>query len=596
MVVAILAMANATYAQVLKQVPAGALAVIKVNNLDAVSKKVADLAGALGLVNLQPELADPLGAALKAMGIKDGVNRSGDMAIVMLDPDLVGGDPSKAVIALFPVTDYKAFIGNFADAKTDGDVTSMQVNGSPTCMANWGGYAAITDSQELIAKKPASTLEVAGLAAKELDGKDIVFYANMKVLRPNILRALEQARTYLGDPFDQAIASTPKVGNFDVVKFSPVLKVAGNQILNAVQELVQDTDAATYGVNLSPEGISSTMIVEFQPDSKIGVNVAQTKNTDASLVAGLPDGRYLMFGGAIADGKKNAQMFSNFVAPIEKAITDLGPDYSTLNDAIAILKTMIAVQDGSTFGLIAPSGMLGQGSIIQGLGIRHGDAKAMIDANHKWYDATNAVVKSLGLDQLQGGTSQTYTSSAKTLDGVSFDEMKTSFNMNPKNPAEAQAKTFITMLYGSDGMSVYMGAINDNTVLYTMGLSDASMSGAIASAKSGEEPLAKTTAVKAVAAQLPTQRVAAVYIPLDVWASTGLLYAKTFGMDMGVKIPDDLPPIGVTGATQGSAVRYDSYVPTQLVQALTSAGMQLYMSFQRQQNPGAANPKPGGGL
>jgi hypothetical protein len=112
--------------------------------------------------------------------------------------------------------------------------------------------------------------------------------------------------------------------------------------------------------------------------------------------------------------------------------------------------------------------------------------------------------------------------------------------------------------------------------------------------KSNDDTLAGTAGVKSVAAQLPTERLAAFYIPLDQWATSGLNYAKQFAsMDMGVKIPEDLPPVGVTLSADGSALRMDAYVPAQLLDALTQAGIQVFAAMA-QPHPGGA-PQGGGG-
>jgi hypothetical protein len=46
--------------------------------------------------------------------------------------------------------------------------------------------------------------------------------------------------------------------------------------------------------------------------------------------------------------------------------------------------------------------------------------------------------------------------------------------------------------------------------------------------------------------------------------------------------------VGATISSDGTAVRLDSYIPTQLVQALTAAGIQMFMA--------QAHAAPGGGL
>jgi hypothetical protein len=151
-----------------------------------------------------------------------------------------------------------------------------------------------------------------------------------------------------------------------------------------------------------------------------------------------------------------------------------------------------------------------------------------------------------------------------------------------------QAAQFLGFMYGANGVQVYSGAVTDHALLTVSGVPDDMTTAAIEAVKKGDDPLAKLDTVKAVSAQLPPQRFAAFYIPLDEWATTGLNVAKQFSMDMGVKIPEDLPPVGATISSDGTAVRLDSYIPTQLVQALTAAGIQMFMA--------QAHAAPGGGL
>ncbi len=60
-VVAALLLAGRAQAQVMDQVPSDALAVLRIKDLDAVSKKAGKMAKELGLDQMSPELGDPLG-------------------------------------------------------------------------------------------------------------------------------------------------------------------------------------------------------------------------------------------------------------------------------------------------------------------------------------------------------------------------------------------------------------------------------------------------------------------------------------------------------------------------------------------------------
>src|SRR3954464_11956669 len=108
--VAVLALAvacsgtTARAAGVLDQVPSDAFVVIRVSNLEQTSNKIAKWAAQLGLAQAVPQFADPLGAIEKEMKItKGGLDRSGEMAFVFVNPEQVGGKQDDAMIVLAPV-------------------------------------------------------------------------------------------------------------------------------------------------------------------------------------------------------------------------------------------------------------------------------------------------------------------------------------------------------------------------------------------------------------------------------------------------------------------------------------------------------------
>src|SRR5688572_32990086 len=85
----------AARAQVLEQVPSDALVVIKVSNLKAVSDKVAKFSEAVGLAAVSPEFANPLASMQEHMGVKNGVDTAGEMAIIMAKPADKETDPGE---------------------------------------------------------------------------------------------------------------------------------------------------------------------------------------------------------------------------------------------------------------------------------------------------------------------------------------------------------------------------------------------------------------------------------------------------------------------------------------------------------------------
>ena len=73
-------------AQVMKQVPSNSLVVLKVSNLEQTSKKVADFCTQMGITQMDPDMQDPLGSFLKAIGAPEGINRSGELALIYFEP------------------------------------------------------------------------------------------------------------------------------------------------------------------------------------------------------------------------------------------------------------------------------------------------------------------------------------------------------------------------------------------------------------------------------------------------------------------------------------------------------------------------------
>src|SRR5215210_6970352 len=81
-----LMLCSAVSAQGLKQLPANPLVVIKMNNPEGISKKLADWSQKLGLANFDPAFGDPLGALKKQLNIKDGLDGKGEVLVGVYEP------------------------------------------------------------------------------------------------------------------------------------------------------------------------------------------------------------------------------------------------------------------------------------------------------------------------------------------------------------------------------------------------------------------------------------------------------------------------------------------------------------------------------
>ncbi len=574
-------------AQVFDQLPNGALVVLKVNHIGDTSKKISAFMKETGLAVRAPaELADPIGSLQKEAGIDKGLDMAGEAAFAFIDPKISGAESTdKSMVLLVPVTSYDDFITNFKDAKTDGAITEGATpKGDPIFIVKAGKYACISPSKAVAGLKPAG-LKVAGVTARELGSRDAIIYANFVALRDDLQKQLATGRRTLRRSLKDEMGSKP-----DGAKNLPVATAAVDQLVNIADSFLRDADSAILGVSFTPAGLGTTLMAEFKQGSYIGSLVASMPNTDKPLVYGLPEEKYLVWGGTTLDAVATTKLFNDLIAPIMVEVEKMESG-KTIGKAVDAYRAMITAYSGGSFGLIAPTGALGQSSLIQGIGVIRGDAAKLRVSYKALVESQQELMKAMGLP---GGMETAYTPNAKTVDGVAFDQMTTKMG-EPNTPEEQQIAQMMMFMYGPGGPAALLGVIDEKTILTAMGVDEAKLSPAITAAKAGIDPFGKLAHVQAVAGELPRKRIVEVYIALDNIISTGMNYAGMF-LPIRVKLPANLPPIGQTIATDGSAVRVDTHVPSKLIKAIVDATMQAMQQMQDGPNGGGQPPMNPDGL
>jgi hypothetical protein len=344
----------------------------------------------------------------------------------------------------------------------------------------------------------------------------------------------------------------------------------------------------TYGIGLEDQGIKATMVAEFNQGSGTTTELAKLKNTSEPLMAGLPASKYLVYGGAVFEPQVGTDFITKFIDPLVAEMNKIGGEPATaVQKYVAAAKKYVAACKGQSFGWIAPGGQLGQSPLVQFVSVQRGDAAALKAAQQDMMVTQQQLTQTLTGNKEQVKVTQ--TPNAKTVAGVTFDQVVTQFNPAEQGPGAAQAQMMMNTMYGPNGMTMLSGVVGDK-LLIASGVSDDVLAQAVAAAKANQNNLDKVAGLQTVANQLPKNRMVAYYVPLDQVVNTVATYAAAFGMPVQIQLPPDLPPIGGTIATEGNAVRLDSYTPTELVRAVVAAGMQVYGQMQGGRQPGG----PGG--
>ena len=212
---------------------------------------------------MNPAMADPLGYLMTQANFKEGVDKSGDMAIVLANGNLQAEPPP--VMVLIPVTDYQKFIANFSRAQKEGELDKFKMSfaGEPgdedTYATNWGHYAVLTPTKELLSKKPDGFKPSAG-AAKEIESKDVVVLANMKLLGPLAKKEIESHKDEVNGQIDSGLVQNP-----DAQPYAPVLKTLFGQSVNAAERFLTETESAVLSIDLQKEGMDSACSPIFLP-------------------------------------------------------------------------------------------------------------------------------------------------------------------------------------------------------------------------------------------------------------------------------------------------------------------------------------------
>ncbi|MCY2953794.1 MAG: hypothetical protein NTU53_17735 [Planctomycetota bacterium] len=564
-------------AQVLKHVRDDALAVIKMNNAQAVSDKAATMAKKMGLANLNVGFGDPLTLLKEKLNLKAGVDFTGEAAVVIFRPP--AGEREPRALALIPVSDYKAFLGNFANVKKEGDADtfSIQPDGEPVYSEQWGKYAAVSPWKDLLLEQP-SGLKVGSIVEKQFAEKDLTVYVNMKVVREMILPQFQQIKAMIGNmPMGQP-GQPPGQEAFQ--------RAMAVQIFDGVEAFLTQSQSAALSVNLATGGIAYTLSVDFMADSSMGKALAAVPNTDANLITSLPKEKYLLFGGWVQDGKGMWEFVKAVYDKPIKAATLAPADAKAVDDAMAAMEKMLTSVKSGEFGMIAPPQGAGlTAGVIHGVFVMTGDAKAILESQKKYMDGQAAFMKATGNQGVDlKVTSQT---AAKTIDGVAMDKYDLAFTVDPKSPQAAVVGQVLKVFYG-ESVTSYVGALNDKTIVSGINIDEAQLQAAVASTKQAQAQLAASDAVKAASEQLPKKRIAVAYIALDNILTVAFEIAAQMGQAAPLKVPTDLPPIGVSVGTEGTALRIDANLPATLIENMVSMGIQAAMQAGQRRAPAAA--------
>lgn len=571
--------AHAQLPAVLDQAPADAQVVIVVPNMKQLSDKLANLQRQLQIP--VPEMADLLAEFKRESGMEQGLKDDGAAMIVLGDlgpmiREEVGEPPG---VVLMEVSDYGQFVGNFG-GKADDAVTALQMpGGEPGFARPLGSFAVFGPDRAIVeayaAGKAANRMaELAGKFGQTYLGQSDAFvYVDLQALAPALRPKIQQA-------MDQVKQMARGEGGEQAAMMMGLVNLYGS----ALDTILEDGQALTFGVDFSDGGIGLTKTIQARPGSTMASYFPGpgAQGGAASMLKALPNQPYLFATAMDTRAIDLAKILTRFQAAvgdgggwIARLYGDMGP--------------MMKLTEGYAQAWYAPTQMAAMGPGLMNVVSVYDttDGPAYAAATKKYFENLNGVNVAMGPDMGQMSFATSYTPAATKVEGVDVDQYNMAMTLPPELMAEMGPAAGVLMMMGGLNYQGYLATRGDKVIM-TTGLDQPTLAAALKSVDApgglGDDPGIKQARDQA----LPQPLAMEVHFSPSGFLATANTFMQMFGQQ-ALPAGDGLPPISMGLGVQDSGVAGRFYLPIASLKGIIEA------AEAAQRNMGGMQQDQGGG-
>ena len=531
---------------VLALVPDDALAVVVVNRVGETQQKIETLGQ-----QLQTPLAELLRRAQISVQSQPHVDPKGAVAIAVM-PTPAGQPP--IAVGFVPTSDYQAFVKQFQPEDAAGKITPITIGANKLLVAPQGGYAVLTEplNRKSLEKVLSSTRGFAAATAAlsdwraENDLYAIAMPSGIKVAQQQLLGGLAMLKAQVVQQGEQGKAA-----------------VAGLELYESLfQSLDKEATHFGLGVRLLKDGVhvvSRTLLAE----GGVALQAAkETRPTEDDLLAGLPQGPFVMAGGGILP-----EAWMKRLMTVSVRMMKMYPGGAELTDEqagkLAELSTKLMQ------GLHSMAMVLGVGRAGVPL---YGDTVMLmkVDNAQEYLDQYARVIGEMSeLGKASQSALFSYRVEKTPIDGT--PGLKVTMNLAaflpPGQPPEAK-RVMELMLGDQKELPIYLAAANPHLVVGAY-LSQERLVEAIKSANRTEDQLSFDASVKKTVNMLPA---GAQWVGLGSPRGT-LQFMGRMMSQMMPNLPIAMPefpetsPIGFAMKLTPAGLETDLAIPTDVLQA-----------------------------
>jgi len=442
----------------LEVIPEGALGFAVINDLADTNQRLATVSQ-----KMQLPLPDVLTMAKGFVGVEDGLDENGGMAIALASgPE--GREWAESVFfAVVPVTDYQAFIAPLQPDDADAPITGVTIAGMEMTAGRKGNYAVLAFGEQkealatILAAEKNITAGVAPLSSWMADKQLslVITPAGKSLLFQSIAGAIPDSNELKNNaPGDDAELANALGGVGEMFGVFKELLLAADTQLTHLAIGIRIEDNAT--LRLAARAL-------YVPDGDLAAWSKDIKVPKEGLLAGVPSGKY-----AIAYGGVSAH-FSPAMQALFSQFTDVGMQLVGLDeeDRKELATITEQIQAGKKFsggmmGMMRP----GDSLFSTALAIEH------VDDADKHFKSTRKMFELMATAENPQGDEPLYSFNEIKVGDLDALELVTAIGSLAGLGAagnaqvENQVQGMFSKLFGTDGkISMYVAKADDHTVV-----------------------------------------------------------------------------------------------------------------------------------
>ncbi len=535
-----------------------------------------------------PPWNSPVAVLKQKLPMLEGIDEKGSVALVFMPAETVFELQMKQAL-LIPAKDPKAMIETMGGQAGEGGLWVINMMGQPSHAAIRGKQVIIAAQAEVAKALKETQTSIAGKLKpadlKALQGQDLVVWVDgdrlFKLLKPmvdGILVPMMMAQAG-GGGFNAKSAEMNKK-NMDM--------------------FFEGAASMSLGLALDGEGVGLRWAMTSKPGTELAKRT-KMKNTDGSLLSGLPSAKYMAAFGQTVDPVQVEASFEQIDSLFSMADEVEEIDQEKLEQLKGILKEMLPMITGGR-GMVeglapGPDGLFGASLVIDTT-----DGKKWLEQVGKLVDLAEQMLADAAKHETADEDFKKWSSNiiealsfdseAEEVAGVKVGHFK--FDLTKIEDIDEEDLEDVTKVIGQDGVLLRMAPVDARTVAIGFGGGKTRMGTLIEQAKKKEAPLDGDAGIKKVAAFLPEKRASVAYVAVDQILAFIPNVMKALGEEevFPVQMPKIDAPLAMAASGGDGWMQLDMFLPTELLVASKDAGMMMAGSMMAPPPPTTPPPAP----